>query len=389
VDAEVLVVGGGVAGSATALQLAQRGHEVLVVDRATMPREKVCGEGLMPHGVAALRRLGVEPSELGVPFHGIRYGAGGRLAEGRFPDGALGYGVRRVGLDEVLQARARAHPRIEVREGIKVQAVRGQPGRMVLGTRQGELIGRAVVGADGLHSRVRRQAGLHRPARGRRRYGVRAHVALAAGLRAPSTVDVHVVDGAELYVTPTGPREVNIAVLAEAETMKGLAGDLAAGWQRLARKAPPVAELLEGATQQSQAAAVGPLRQAPSDVVADGVVLVGDAAGFVDAITGEGMSLTLLDATLAAEALSVALRRGTLRRDDLAPYRRERTRLHWQLTALTELILWGIRFRPLARHVVANLSRHPDVFGRLLAVNTGAAPITHIGLSGLRRALLR
>ena len=388
-DAEVIVVGGSIAGSATALQLAQRGHEVLLVDRATLPREKVCGEGLMPHGVAALRRLGVEPSALGQPFHGIRYGAGAALAVGRFPSGALGYGLRRARLDTELQRRIAAHPRIELRPGVTVRTVEAHPGRVRVGLRRGSLRARAVVGADGLHSKVRRQLGLHQRARGRRRYGLRAHIGLAPGMAPPDTVDVWVVPGAELYVTPTGPDEVNIAVLAEDRTMKAVSGDLEGGWRALAVQAEAVARLLEGSELRSAPAATGPLRQSPRDVVADSALLVGDAAGFVDAITGEGMSLTLLDSALAAEVLSHGLRRGRLAARDLAAYRRQRALQRAQLTALTELILGGIRFRPLAHHVVRNLARHPDVFGQILAVNAGAAPLWSLGLGGLRRALLR
>ena len=388
-DAEVVVVGGGVAGSATTLHLARRGHEVLVVDRATMPREKVCGEGLMPHGVSALRRLGVEPSAHGVPFRGIRYAAGGVVAEGRFPGDTPGYGLRRYRLDAALQELVAAHPRVELRSGVTVRKVVGEAGRMEVVTRRQTLRCRAVVGADGLHSKVRRQLGLHRPRPGRPRYGLRGHVRLAKGVPCPTTVDVHVVDGAELYVTPTAAHEVNIAVLAEGDTMRELAGDLGGGWRRLATASPAVAALLDGSTEQSRPAAIGPLRQSPSDTVADSALLVGDAAGFVDAITGEGMSLTLLDAEIAGDVLSSCLRRGRLRRGDLRAYARERARTHWQLTALTEAILWGIRVRPLARHVVRNLARHPEVFGDLLAVNTGRAPLWSLGIGGLRRALVR
>ena len=157
----------------------------------------------------------------------------------------------------------------------------------------------------------------------------------------------------------------------------------------LAVQAEAVARLLEGSELRSAPAATGPLRQSPRDVVADSALLVGDAAGFVDAITGEGMSLTLLDSALAAEVLSHGLRRGRLAARDLAAYRRQRALQRAQLTALTELILGGIRFRPLAHHVVRNLARHPDVFGQILAVNAGAAPLWSLGLGGLRRALLR
>lgn len=361
--AEVIVVGGSVAGSATAIHLARRGHDVLVVDRACGPRDKVCGEGLMPHGVAALARLGLDAAALGQPFRGIRYHAGGHTAQGRFPDGP-GYGLRRLGLDAAVAALAESTEGVR-RQQAMVRRVDGEAGAMRVHTRDGVLRCRAVVGADGLHSKVRKGLGLQRPARGRKRYGLRAHVELAQGVPLPDSVDVFVVDGAELYLTPTGARQVNVAVLAEDATMREL-GTLSEGLWRLARRSDAVASLIEGALPVSEPAATGPLRQEATDVVADGVVLVGDAAGFLDGITGEGMSLTLLSAEIAADVLSGGLRRGRLSARELAAYRRRRQRATWQLTLITEVILRGIRYRPLARRVVRYLSQHPDRFGQLL-----------------------
>jgi flavin-dependent dehydrogenase len=374
-DAEVIIVGGSVAGSAVATHLARRGHEVLVIDRAAFPREKVCGEGLMPHGVAALGRLGLDAHALGVPFVGIRYHAGGARAEGRFP-GDPGVGLRRHELDQALAQLSREAGVHRV-DGV-VRDVGGEPGAMRVVTRGGVLRCRAVVGADGLHSKVRKRLGLQAPPRGRKRYGLRAHVRLASGRALPRTVDVHVVRGAELYLTPTGPDQVNVAVLAEAATMSALRGARSEGDRlgdalfALARTAPEVAELLDGAQPITEAAATGPLRQASRDVVADGALLVGDAAGFLDGITGEGMSLTLREAELAAEVLADGLRRGRLHARDLAPYRRRRRAASLAQVALTRAVLWGIRYRPLARGVVGYLAKRPDRFGQLLALSIGA-----------------
>lgn len=363
---EVVVIGGGLVGCATAVHLARRGHAVAVVDRATFPREKVCGEGLMPHGVAALARLGLDAPTLGQPFEGIRYHAGPHVAEGRFPAGP-GYGLRRHAVDAAVRDLAARTPGVTLLEGT-VRAVEGVAGARCVQTRTGALPCRAVVGADGLHSRVRRALGLERPARGRRRYGLRAHFALDRP--APTTVDVHVVEGGELYVTPTGPREVNLAVLAEHDAMADLRGDLDAGLLRVARQSDAVAAWLDGARALTRAAATGPLRRESTDVVADGAVLVGDAAGFLDGITGEGMSLGLIEAEIAADVLAHGLRTGRLRAADLAPYRRRRRQATWKQVAMTEVILGGIRHRPLARATVGLLARDPRRFGQLLSLAT-------------------
>lgn len=384
-DAEVIVVGGGLAGSLTALGLARRGHEVLVVDRRPFPRDKVCGEGLMPHGVAALQGLGIDPEPLGHRFGGIAYHAGGHSAVGHFPVGT-GVGVRRLALDEAIHRVTR--DQVEVRTDVTVRGVGGEPGAMRVETRSGPLRCRAVVGADGLHSRVRRAAGLHRETPGRKRYGLRGHFRLAPDRTQRDVVDVYVSEGCELYLTPVAGHGINVAVLLEEELARELRGDPRAGLARVVAACPPVAEHLAGATELSKPAVTGPLKQSPAGVVADGVLLVGDAAGFVDAITGEGMSLSAQSAAIAAEVLSDGLRRGRLRGDHLRPYQVRRHRELRQQLWLTELILWGIRYRPLARRVVHNLGRHPELFGQILAVNTGHASLASLGPRGLKRALL-
>ncbi|MFN3432082.1 MAG: NAD(P)/FAD-dependent oxidoreductase, partial [Candidatus Sericytochromatia bacterium] len=111
--ADVLIVGAGPAGASLAVHLGRAGHEVVLFDKARFPRDKACGEGLMPSGVGALRRLGLfDALEGGAPFWGVRYHAGGRQATGRFPQAAgvpnFGLGQRRLALDERLAIAARS-----------------------------------------------------------------------------------------------------------------------------------------------------------------------------------------------------------------------------------------------------------------------------------------
>jgi 2-polyprenyl-6-methoxyphenol hydroxylase-like FAD-dependent oxidoreductase len=389
-DAEIIVVGGGVAGAATALALARLGHESLVLDRARFPREKPCGEGLMPHGVAALADLGVLDRVLSSgcrPFTGIAYHVDRASAVGRFPGGRVGYGLRRVALDAELLAACRDSGRIDVREATRVRSVGGTGGEMRVDTGDRVLRCRAVVAADGLHSPIRRQLGAQAEESGRPRYGVRGHFRLRPGWRDRDVVDVFAADAGEFYLTPTGAGEVNLALLLERGATRQLAGDLEGGFKSLCLSFPPIAQLLEGSESISEPKLVGPLRQRATRSVHDGLLLVGDSAGFVDAITGEGMSIGLLSARIAAEELSRGLRANRLAAADLAGYERRRRREARDLVALTEIILWGIRHRSLARRVVRNLGRHPDLFGRVLDVDTGARSLASIGVRGLIRLL--
>lgn len=383
---EVIVVGAGPGGSAVALRLARRGHSVLLLDRARFPRPKVCGEGLMPIGVREADALLPGLSAHGHPFRGIRYVVGEHAAEADFPGGHVGRGMHRGRLDlHLLQACVQAG--VEVRTGRSVTTVDGTGGRRVVRTSEGSLRCRAIIVADGMRSPLRRRLGLQRSLRGRPRFGLRAHVRLRDPSLLPRVVEVRVGRGVETYLTPVGPDEVNVAVLLEKSATRGLKGDLEGGFAQIVDQDPRLRRLLADAEPAGDLGLTGPLRQEAIEVVADGVLLVGDAAGFLDGITGEGMSLTLTSARLAADVLHGALRDDDLSARRLAPYAAARRRAARDLTLLTEIVLAGIRNRRLARRVVAGLARHPDVFQRILGVSTGGR-VSDVGLAGLARVLV-
>ena len=144
-EAEVIIAGGSVGGCATALHLARRGHEVIVLERSEFPREKICGEGLMPHGVAALRALGLFDAVEAAGarrFRGIAYYVPGASAVGPFPGGRYGLGIRRSALDATLAEAASRHPKIDYRTGVRVRAVTGRPEAMTVETDAGPVRGR-------------------------------------------------------------------------------------------------------------------------------------------------------------------------------------------------------------------------------------------------------
>lgn len=286
---DVLVAGAGPVGLACAIEAALRGRSVAVLEPRSGPVDKACGEGLMPGAVAALARLGVAPP--GQPLRGIAYLDQGHSARHAFRSGP-GLGVRRTDLQSALARRA-AELGVELLP-TRVTEVRQDAGRVAADGVSGEWL----LACDGLHSGVRRQLGLDpRPTRAAgRRFGQRRHLAVAPW---SDHVEVHWGAEAEVYVTPVGPDLVGVAVLSRAR----------APYDALLRQVPSMRALLpepDDAAWVTPVRGAGPLRQRVRRRVAGRVLLVGDAAGYVDALTGEGIRTGLACARAAVDAVVAA-----------------------------------------------------------------------------------
>lgn len=277
---DLLVVGGGPAGLACGIHAARRGMSVTLVEPRPTPVDKACGEGIMPSGVAELRELGVEPS--GFALRGIRYRDGKHRVQATFRH-ATGLGVRRTVLHAALQERARELG-VEFTHG-KVGEIRQERDRVHAGGHAA----RWLIAADGLHSPTRRRLGLEVPDQAPARWGLRRH------FRVPpwtDLVEVHWSSHGEAYVTPVGPDQVGVAVLSRQRC----------GYAQHLAHFPDLVSLLE-APAASEVRGAGPLRQRVRAPRAGRVLLVGDAAGYVDALTGEGISLALAGARAAVDCL--------------------------------------------------------------------------------------
>ncbi|HSP64959.1 MAG TPA: FAD-dependent oxidoreductase [Candidatus Deferrimicrobium sp.] len=168
-DTDVVVVGAGPSGAATALLLSRAGHSVTVLDRTHFPRDKACGEGLMPPGVGVLRRLGLldaVAATMAPPLRGVTYTYRRVAAHAPFPvppDGSerWGLGVRRTRFDAVLADALRREPGVTLLEDMRATGLLRDNSGAVAGvaTTSGPVVADVVVAADGLHSRMRAAAG--------------------------------------------------------------------------------------------------------------------------------------------------------------------------------------------------------------------------------------
>lgn len=341
-DVDLLVAGGGPVGLGTALLANRHGLRVAVAEPRPAPIDKACGEGLMPGAVEALRDLGVHPP--GRPFAGVRYVGGARHADGRFRSGP-GLGVRRTALhtalaDAVLAAGIEIIPSavedVAQRDG-HVEATLGRPT---------PLRARYLAVADGLHSPLRHRLGLALPTAGPRRYGLRRHFHVRPW---SEFVEVHWATEAEAYVTPVAGDLVGVAVL----------GTGKAAFDDRLDAFPEVRERLADAVPASPVRGAGPMRQRTRRRVHGRVLLAGDAAGYVDALTGEGIRLGL--ATGAELVRCVAA-------DRPGDYERGWLRISREYRLLTHALVRAGRRPWLRSRIVPAAAALPSVFNRAVDV---------------------
>jgi flavin-dependent dehydrogenase len=338
-ETDLLVIGGGPVGLAVAIAARLRALQVLLLDRATPPIDKACGEGILPEGVRVLRELGVEiPPSDAAPFVGVRFLDDRIEAAGRFTAGA-GLGVRRTVLHEALARRA-----AEV--GVDLQWGRSFTGFGSGGveTDRGPARARWIAAVDGARSRARVVLGLDAPPR-RTRIGIRRHYEIAPW---SDSVEVHWTEGCEIYVTPVGPRAVGVAVLTEDRSLK-----LDAALLRF----PALRDRLAGARAITADLGCATSFRPARVVVKGNVALAGDAAGSVDAITGEGIALGFQQAIALASALASA---------DLPRYESDYHRILRVPNRMTRLLLAAHDRPGLRRVALARLAASPRLFSYLL-----------------------
>ena len=369
-DVEAIVVGGGPAGSATAALLAAAGHRVLLLDKAAFPRHKACSEYVNAGGVQALRELGLAAEVEAAGAHRMEamrvHAPNGRSFLADFDGAEAGraaWGLSRYRLDALLLAWARSAG-VEVAEKAHVRDLLRDDGRVAgveatIGGARETIRAPLVVGADGRHSAVVRALGLGVAPRWPRRTGLVAHYRGVTGL--DRWGEMHVGHRGYAGLAPLEDGLTNVAVVADAGDVGGRSGSVEEFFAAALARLPAVAAKLAGAERVGDIRGVGPMAYRARATAGDGFLLVGDAAGFLDPFTGDGIYEALRGAQLAAPVASAALRAGDTSAAALEPYRRARRRVFTTKRGVCWIVQGFIHTPVLMDYVTPRLDRREEL----------------------------
>lgn len=373
-----MIVGGGPAGAAMAIRLARLGHEVLLLDRDEFPRPKPCGECLSPAAVMELQELGLLESVLALPHQrlaGWKISApSGRGFQGSFPSPHFGIAIQRSRFDHLLLREA-SRAGAQVRCGERVADLLWAADRVV-GVRTGteetgeEIRARLVIGADGLRSVVVRRLGLLRRQPRLKKLALTAHVRGDAIPRRRG--ELHVLRDGSVGIASVGGGMSNLTVVLDAESIAAeVAGNREEFFDNFIAEHPRFASL----QRQDDVLATGPFDWPVRSAVAEGAILIGDAAGYYDPFTGQGMFRALRGAAIAARHVHPALRNGYPSQEGLAGYERERRRAFRPGERLQRLIEAVVARERVIDFVAGRLQSAPALADALVAVTADIYPV--------------
>jgi geranylgeranyl reductase family protein len=371
---DVLIAGAGPAGAALAAGLARSGASVIVLEAAHHPRPKACAEYASPRIVEELARIGLAPDAWqsdAIALSGMRLVAGERSAMITYADRRgprTAWGLDRTRFDARLAAHASSLG-ADLVEGMRLVGLDVRDGRVTGATarsgdgRRRRIEADVVVGADGVRSKVARLTGAERPVRFPRRLGLVAHFAGNPDL--DDHGEMHVGRGYYVGLAPLPDGQLNVGMALPMDGRTRAAARFDAAISGL----PAVAKRLAGRDRLTPIRGASPIGHRVSDVAGPGWLLVGDAAGFVDPFTGEGIHRALRSARAATDAIALG-------GDPGRAYRRERRAAFAAKSALSWLVQGFLAFPPLLEHALDRLDGRPAAALRLGSALGDCLPAT-------------
>lgn len=372
-DCDVVVVGAGPAGSLTAALLARQGYSVVLLDRAVFPRDKACAEYCSPGVQAVLSRAGVWPQLAGEALRvpGMMLWLDGdpvlRIRYGSLDQPRPAFTLPRWNLDLALIRHASASG-VDVREGVRAMDVETVSSHIRVktgskGSMSDQLKCKVVVGADGLHSTVSQSLGIESRGQWPRRLGLVTHYEGVSDLG--SYGEMHVGPGVYCGLAPLPGGRVNVGLVMSLTSRANSTKHVADRFREAIQTMPQVQRKLSAGRMVKPIRGMGPMSRRVESLSGNGYLLVGDAAGFLDPFTGEGIYRGLRGAEIASGVIHDALSNDALgpSRDgppDLSAYRSIRRREFIAKERLTWLVQLALTRPAVLARLCRGVATSPD-----------------------------
>ena len=368
---DVVIVGAGPAGGACAIALARQNLKVALLEKRSLPGAKACGEGILPPGVHHLRDLGILKyinTDECRPIKGIRYTINNLSADATFSEG-LGLGINRLILSKAILNTLKEYPNIKL---IETEFNNYTHPLVHFGKAKSQSIKTDfLVGADGLRSTVRKSLSLKLKKPFFKRWAMTGHFAIEPW---SPLVEIYLNHHIEAYITPTGPNEINVVLMWAPDDLPPVKGPEL--FFSLLKYFPDLYNRLKNHSLSHKAHAIGPFQHRPTKLFSSNhAALIGDAAGYIDPLSGEGINLGLYSGRLLAEVIGHNLKtKQALRAADLKHFQEKFLKHAAPHALLTYSLLYLQRQPRIFEKVVKYLDQHPRILRTLMSTSMGNPP---------------
>jgi flavin-dependent dehydrogenase len=360
---DVIVVGAGPAGVSAALACSRQGLSVLVLEKSLESFAKLCGEGFMPKALALFHDLELSYEDY-AKVHGMTFFAGDYSASTQFSRGC-GLGINRLNFALALEERLLREKNTKLLRGARFLSFDAQRNLVTftLNSAMRQAQCRLLIGADGLRSKVQKSLKLKSLQSKNKRFALGVHLDAKPW---SSNIEVYFAKEIEAYLTPTGPNELNLVFLwSNGFPLAGYgAFEL---FSYFLKQFPKLEKRVLFSQHKHEMRACGPFDKiVPKKYLSHKAILIGDAAGYSDPLSGEGMSMALVSGQILGETLGKKLKNGRLSAFDLAIFH-QRLRLRFMRhEAFTKVLLTLSKNPQRAVTALKLLAKKPNLLRHLV-----------------------